>query len=180
MTGAVVVGEKRIKYQESWARVAMGSSQAAIVVKLQDRSDTSRRPATPVPLGLAELFLRFPRFGTAGHFTLGHVAGQATDVVLENLVLVFQLVVIRLDGVNALGESLKGGLESLGLPIRSHVSGIQSACSQTDSLLKSLASLLAQPLQIGRIATRTHGACVVGGELLLLDFDFGMVAGHQY
>jgi hypothetical protein len=67
---------------------------------------------------MAELFLRFPSLGTASHFALGHVAGQATDVVLENLVLVFQLVVIRLDRVNALGEGLERGLKSLGLPIR--------------------------------------------------------------
>lgn len=142
-------------------------------------SDTSRHPATPIP-PRAELFLRFPSFGTASHFALGHIPCQATDVVLENLVLVFQLVVIRLDRVNALGEGLERGLESLGLPIRSHVSGIRRVCSQDDSLLKSLAGLLAQSLQISRITTRTHGAGVVGRKLLLLDFDFGVVPGDQY
>ena len=55
---------------------------------------------------MGELFGRLPRLGTASHFALGHVAGEATDIVLQDLVLVLELVVVRLDGVNAFGEGL--------------------------------------------------------------------------
>lgn len=67
----------------------------------------------------AELLLRLASLVAARHFTLGHVASQTTDVVLQDLVVLFELVVVRLDRVDAFGEGLEGGLERLGLPIRS-------------------------------------------------------------
>lgn len=50
-----------------------------------------RRPACDIsPFhGRAGLLLCFASFGVASHFALGHVAGETTDVVLQNLVLVF-------------------------------------------------------------------------------------------
>jgi hypothetical protein len=78
-------------------------------------------PATPptpaTPIGRGELFLSFSSLCTASHFALGHIAGKTTDVVLEDLVLVFQLIVVGLDCVNAFGEGLERGLESLCLPV---------------------------------------------------------------
>lgn len=43
------------------------------------------------------------------------------------------------------------------------------------SLLQGLASLLAQALQIRRIAARTHSASVIRRELLLFNFDLRVV-----
>lgn len=54
----------------------------------------------------AGLFLRLTRFGASSHFALGHVAGQTTNVVLKNLVLVLELVVIGLNRFDTLGEGL--------------------------------------------------------------------------
>lgn len=65
----------------------------------------------------AELLLRLAGLVAASHFTLGHVASQTTNVVLQDLVVFLELVVVRLDRVDAFGEGLKGGLERLGLPI---------------------------------------------------------------
>lgn len=86
--------------------------------RVTGRGFTAARPATyPHSYGTTGLLLRFASFGAASHFALGHVAGETTDVVLQNLVLVFQLVVVRLDRVNAFGEGLEGRLEGFGLPI---------------------------------------------------------------
>jgi len=86
-----------------------------IVVSIPIRPATP--PTPPTPIGRRELFLGFSSLCTASHFALGHVAGETTDVVLEDLVLVFQLIVVGLDCINAFGESLEGGLESLCLPV---------------------------------------------------------------
>ena len=55
------------------------------------------------------LLLRLARLGAApwGGVTLGHVAGQATNVVLEEFVLIFQLVMIRFHCVDAFRQSLQ-------------------------------------------------------------------------
>lgn len=54
------------------------------------------------------LLLRLARLGAAPWgVTLGHVAGQATDVVLEEFVLIFQLVMIRFHCVDAFRQSLQ-------------------------------------------------------------------------
>lgn len=66
---------------------------------------------------VVELFLSFPSLGAASHLTLGHVASQTTDVILQDLVLVFQFVMVRLDRVNTFGESLERRLEGLGLSV---------------------------------------------------------------
>lgn len=47
-------------------------------------------------------------------------------------------------------------------------------------LLKGLSGLFAQPLDIGRIASRAHGTSVVWRKLLLLDLDLRVIAGHEY
>ena len=83
-----------------------GVNKATVLIVVRHFSDTR---------GARELFLGLARLGAASHFALGHVAGEAANVVLQDLVLVLQLVVIRLDGVNAFGEGLEGGLEGLGL-----------------------------------------------------------------
>lgn len=44
--------------------------------------------------GARELFLGLACLGAASHFALGHVAGEATDVILQDLILVFQLIVV--------------------------------------------------------------------------------------
>lgn len=67
----------------------------------------------------AGLLLRLASLVAASHLTLGHVACQTTNVVLQDLVVFLELVVVRLDRVDAFGEGLEGGLECLGLPIRS-------------------------------------------------------------
>lgn len=64
-----------------------------------------------------DLFLRLARFRAPSHFALRHVASESTNVVLQDLVLVLQLVVVGLDGVNAFGEGLQRGLEGFGLPV---------------------------------------------------------------
>lgn len=75
-----------------------------------------RRPS--ISYVTAELLLRLASLVAASHFTLGHVASQTTDVVLQDLIVFLELVVVRLDRVDAFGEGLEGGLERLGLPIR--------------------------------------------------------------
>lgn len=144
-------------------------------------------PTPPIPVDRGELFLGFSGLCTASHFALGHVAGKTTDVVLEDLVLVFQLIVVGLDRVNALGEGLERGLESLGLPGVIKVSfrvvktdGAGSISSiDGHSLLKRLAGLLAQSLQISRITAGTHSASVVRRKFFLFNFNFGVVPGNQ-
>lgn len=91
------------------------NSRRRIVVGVPNHPATP--PTTATLVGQMELFLGFASLRTARHLALGHVTGKTTDVVLEDLVLVFQLVVVRLDRINALGKSLEGGLESLGLPV---------------------------------------------------------------
>lgn len=69
-----------------------------------------------ISYGTVKLLLRLARLAAASHFTLCHVASQPADVVLQDLVVFLELVVIRLDRVDAFGEGLEGGLERLGLP----------------------------------------------------------------
>lgn len=73
----------------------------------------------PMFRSMAPLLLSFPSFGAAGHLTLGHVASQTTNVILQDLILIFQLVMVRLDSIDTFGESLKGRLEGLGLSVPS-------------------------------------------------------------
>lgn len=115
-----------------WKIAAYGGSQNPSRAEVERRTQSSypsRRievsvpihpatpPTLPTPIGRRELFLGFSSLCAASHFALGHIAGKTTDVVLEDLVLVFQLIVVGLDCINALGEGLEGGLESLCLPI---------------------------------------------------------------
>ena len=60
----------------------------------------------------ARLLLRLARLGAAPWgVTLGHVAGQATDVVLEEFVLVFQFVMVCFHCVDAFRQSLQRRLQ---------------------------------------------------------------------
>lgn len=59
-----------------------------------DTKRDSNRPANLSQPGTRKLFLGLARLGTAGHFALGHIAGEATDVVLQDFVFVFELIVV--------------------------------------------------------------------------------------
>lgn len=107
--------------------------------------------------------LSFARAGGGGQLRLcGHCSGQAANVVLEEAVLGLEAVVVGLDLVDAFSERLQRRLYGF--------------CA----LLQSLSSLRGQPLDVCRIASRAHGTGVVRGELLLLDLDLRVVAGHEY
>lgn len=143
-------------------------------------------PATGTRAG-ARLLLRLLDFGAgSGHFALGHVSGQTADVILQEFVFAFEFIVVGLDGIDAFGEGLEGRLEGLGLSGGSQyhhgwrknrrVLGRRGG----DLLLQGLSRLLAQSLQIGRVASGTHGAGVVGREFLLFDFNLGVVSRDEY
>jgi hypothetical protein len=61
--------------------------------------------------GGGRLLLRFFPFGGStgggGDLTLGHGASETANVVLEEFIFAFQLVVIRLDFVDAFCEGLQ-------------------------------------------------------------------------
>ena len=56
-----------------------GVNKATVLIVVRHFSDTR---------GARELFLGLARLGAASHFALGHVAGEAANVVLQDLVLV--------------------------------------------------------------------------------------------
>lgn len=64
----------------------------------------------------SELFLRLARLGAAFRgVALGHVAGQSTNVVLQEFVLVLQFIVVIFYGVDPFRQCLKRRLKRFGL-----------------------------------------------------------------
>lgn len=61
------------------------------------------------------LLLRLASLGASGHFILGHVASQSTNIVLQDFVFGLQLVVVRFDCIDALSKCLQRRLKGLGL-----------------------------------------------------------------
>ena len=67
-------------------------------------------------MSTSELFLRLARLGAALRgVALGHVAGQSTNVVLQEFVLVLQFIVVIFYGVDPFRQCLKRRLKRFGL-----------------------------------------------------------------
>lgn len=84
---------------------------------------------------------------------------------------------VELDFVYSFCEGGQGGLEGSCLPSSRVSTGWTDGEREGSKVhFQRLSGLLAQPLQIRGISSRAHGSRIVGGEVLLLNFDLGVIS----